>query len=319
MIAADVNKSKSVTAKDISDLRKLILGVTNAIPGNTSWRFIDENFTFRNVNDALNENFPENYPINVLSSNMNVNFIGVKVGDVNQSAKTRGASNTVIRSNQVLDLNFENQSVKENEIIEIPFSSNNISEFGGFQMTLEVRPEAMEIIDIEGNKSIRFGDDNYSMYHEGLGKITISWNGQATNNERLFTLKLRARTNVKLSDVISINSSITPMLGFDKELEDSRIQLRSSTGVATEFVLLQNEPNPWSTTTSIGMLLPHKGEVMLTIYDATGKIFYKEEKTFNKGYNEWMIEKTQIESNGVYYYQVDFDTNTQTRKMVILK
>ncbi len=319
MIAADVNKSKSVTAKDISDLRKLILGVTNAIPGNTSWRFVDENFTFRNVSDALNENFPENYPINVLTSNMNVNFIGVKVGDVNQSAKTRGVSNTVIRSSQVLDLNFENQSVKENEIIEIPFSSNNISEFGGFQMTLEVRPEAMEIIDVEGNKSIRFGDDNYSMYHEGLGKITISWNGQAVNNERLFTLKLRARTNVKLSDVISINSSITPMLGFDKELEDSRIQLRSSTGVATEFVLLQNEPNPWSTTTSIGMLLPHKGEVMLTIYDATGKIYYKEEKTFNKGYNEWMIEKTQIESNGVYYYQVDFDTNTQTRKMVILK
>ncbi|MCC7027971.1 MAG: T9SS type A sorting domain-containing protein, partial [Saprospiraceae bacterium] len=134
-----------------------------------------------------------------------------------------------------------------------------------------------------------------------------------------FTLKLRARTDVKLSDVISINSSITPMLGFDKALEDSRIQLRSSVGVATEFVLLQNEPNPWSATTSIGMLLPHKGEVMLTIYDATGKIYYKEEKTFNKGYNEWMIEKTQIESNGVYYYQVDFDTNTQTRKMVILK
>ncbi|MBK9717110.1 MAG: hypothetical protein IPO85_06290 [Saprospiraceae bacterium] len=131
---------------------------------------------------------------------MNVNFIGVKVGDVNQSAKTRGVSNTVIRSSQVFDLNFENQSVKENEIIEIPFSSNNISEFGGFQMTLEVRPEAMEIIDVEGNKSIRFGDDNYSMYHEGLGKITISWNGQAVNNERLFTLKLRARTNVKLRD-----------------------------------------------------------------------------------------------------------------------
>ncbi|MBK8484878.1 MAG: hypothetical protein IPL31_11190 [Saprospiraceae bacterium] len=42
MIAADVNKSKTITSKDVSDLRRLILGITNEISGNTSWRFVHQ-------------------------------------------------------------------------------------------------------------------------------------------------------------------------------------------------------------------------------------------------------------------------------------
>ncbi|MFZ1381068.1 MAG: hypothetical protein WAS56_15475, partial [Saprospiraceae bacterium] len=90
MIAADVNKSGTVTAKDISDLRKLILGVTADVSTNTSWRFADATYPFRDAESAITEAFPESYKIVPLLSDMKVDFKGIKIGDLNESAKTRG-------------------------------------------------------------------------------------------------------------------------------------------------------------------------------------------------------------------------------------
>jgi hypothetical protein len=108
-------------------------------------------------------------------------------------------------------------------------------------------------------------------------------------------------------------------MSIGEGLEEGRIELRSQGRLQNEFVLLQNEPNPWNGTTVIGMLLPEKGEVKLTIYDMTGKVYFRSTKEMSKGYQEWIIEKSMLSTSGVYYYQVDFDTNTQTRKMVILE
>lgn len=73
MIAADVNKSGTVTAKDISDLRKLILGVTADVSTNTSWRFADATYPFRDAESAITEAFLS-YKIVPLLSDMKVDF-----------------------------------------------------------------------------------------------------------------------------------------------------------------------------------------------------------------------------------------------------
>ena len=45
-IAADVNNNNDVTAADIAELRRLILGVTSELPNNSSWRFVDRGYNF---------------------------------------------------------------------------------------------------------------------------------------------------------------------------------------------------------------------------------------------------------------------------------
>jgi len=47
-IAADANNSQNITAIDIIQLRKLILGYYDVLPNNQSWRFIDEAHVFPN-------------------------------------------------------------------------------------------------------------------------------------------------------------------------------------------------------------------------------------------------------------------------------
>ncbi len=87
MIAADANNSRSITTFDIVEFRKLILGINNELPGNTSWRFVDKDYVFPNPNNPFQEVFPETKSVaNILNNHFADDFVAVKVGDVNGNA-----------------------------------------------------------------------------------------------------------------------------------------------------------------------------------------------------------------------------------------
>ncbi|GEM_PF-1199913 len=89
MIAADVNKSGSITTFDLVEISKLILLIHPAFPNNKSWRFVDAAYTFPNPQNPFGAPFPESRNVNdVLTAQLNINFVGIKVGDVNNSAST---------------------------------------------------------------------------------------------------------------------------------------------------------------------------------------------------------------------------------------
>ncbi len=65
MLAADANKSGSITAFDIVELKKLIAGVYSSLPNNTSWRFVDADYVFPNPANPFSTIFPENATVTV--------------------------------------------------------------------------------------------------------------------------------------------------------------------------------------------------------------------------------------------------------------
>jgi hypothetical protein len=58
---------------------------------------------------------------------------------------------------------------------------------------------------------------------------------------------------------------------MEDEVLDAHLIFRSGT-TATEFALYQNEPNPWTGTTTISFDLPEGGKVKLSLFDLTGKM-----------------------------------------------
>jgi hypothetical protein len=98
LLAADVNSSKSVTAADLVELRKLILGITDKFPkGLPSWVFVDKNSTFENPQQPyIYSNFKTT---GLLTQDLeNFDFMAVKIGDVNQSYFNVTNGQTHIRS-----------------------------------------------------------------------------------------------------------------------------------------------------------------------------------------------------------------------------
>ncbi len=85
-----------------------------------------------------------------------------------------------------------------------------------------------------------------------------------------------------------------------------------------DFELLQNEPNPFISTTQIGYVIPQSGEVTLTLFDITGKQILVEKVNGVKGLNKVELSKDQIGAQGMIYYQVQFQGYTATKKMLIL-
>jgi hypothetical protein len=90
IIASDVNKSNIVSTFDLLKLRKLILGVDPELEANNSWRFVETNYIFQDIEFPLQENFPETRFIDQLTGDMNIDFLGMKIGDVNASANLQG-------------------------------------------------------------------------------------------------------------------------------------------------------------------------------------------------------------------------------------
>jgi hypothetical protein len=85
-LAADVNNSGAITTADIVSIQKINLSITNAFSTTirNSWSFFVKDYDPNNLN-TLNPFF---VPIQILPSKTvyKTDFIGVKIGDANQSA-----------------------------------------------------------------------------------------------------------------------------------------------------------------------------------------------------------------------------------------
>ncbi len=87
IIAADINNSGTVTTFDIVEMRKLILFIYDNFPNNSSWKFVRADYVFPNPEDPWEEIFPTSIQLNNLSVSMlDLDFIGIKIGDLNNSA-----------------------------------------------------------------------------------------------------------------------------------------------------------------------------------------------------------------------------------------
>jgi len=89
--------------------------------------------------------------------------------------------------------------------------------------------------------------------------------------------------------------------------------------IPNSYMLYQNYPNPFNPVTKIKYGLPNNGYVKLTVYDELGKEVavlvdgYRQANTY-----EAVFDATNLPS-GVYYYKLEAEGFSDTKKMVIIK
>lgn len=115
LIAADINKSGSITAADLTDLRKLILGNIAKFSRNLSWVYIPSDFHFTDPTSPYT--FPTERMVRTLEESMYMNFIGVKIGDINRSAIVNLQDKGTTRSTKNFTLEINSKSVNSGRTI----------------------------------------------------------------------------------------------------------------------------------------------------------------------------------------------------------
>lgn len=85
------------------------------------------------------------------------------------------------------------------------------------------------------------------------------------------------------------------------------------------FKLSQNYPNPFNPTTVIQYEVPRQSKVVIKLYDMLGKevmtIVNREQPA---GRYSLTLDASRFAS-GIYFYNMQADNFTQTKKMVLLK
>ena len=118
-----------------------------------------------------------------------------------------------------------------------------------------------------------------------------------------------------------MSSKITEAEAYNSNLDDMglRMEIRTAEADVAGYSLYQNTPNPFTSETLIRYKLPEAMEVTLTVYDVNGKILIIKDLEGARGLNELSLNRNELGSTGVLYYQLDTDDFTATKRMIIIE
>ncbi|MBK8390179.1 MAG: T9SS type A sorting domain-containing protein [Saprospiraceae bacterium] len=317
MIAADASGDAAVRVEDLVALRKLILGVTVDIPGNTSWRFVD----------ASQEMGETPWPFTEVMSHASIkegsvdNFIAVKIGDVDGSAKTGlKGENEVTPRNSGVTLSTEDRMVKKGEMVEVQLSADQFTEIYGFQMAMKLK--GLTLVNAEG-RGIEIGNDNYATPMSNV--MTMSWSSanakSVSEGSTVMTMRFKATQDGRLSQMMELSNEVLrseAYVGSDMEVSKVSLEVRNKEG--DKFALGQNEPNPWRGETVVSYELPKAGKVTLTVLDITGKMVAQKTVDGAAGKNTIGLTKAELGgAAGVMIYRLESGGLSTQKRMIVIE
>ncbi|MEM9819836.1 MAG: HYR domain-containing protein [Bacteroidota bacterium] len=327
MIAADANRSGTISIADLIDISRLILNIEEQFPNNTSWRFVPASHEFNDPTNPFLPSFPEEITINDLEQSQHgMNFIAIKTGDVNSSvAMSNLDQQGDTRNDQQLTFRMEDQLMEVGESYLFEFKAKDFNQLLGYQFTIDFDPRYVEFVHLEEHRlstELNLTTSNFGWSDLAKGKIRANWyqaNTHSLADETvLFALRFKAKAEIPISRVIELNSNSLRAEAYGHNGEKMTINLEFSPlqQSTPQFKLYQNRPNPFKATTLIPFLLPQAGQVSLTVTDVSGNRIKSLEQYFEAGYHEVSIEQGDLPSPGLFFYQIKIGDQQATRKMI---
>ncbi len=323
MIAADVNKNDEITAIDLVELRKLILGVYSELPENTSWRFVDAEYNFVDPYNPWLNNISEDYEISDLVSDMDIDFIGVKIGDVNGSVVANVKDKaTELYAQSSLVLSIEDSYVKAGEIVSIPVFADNYKDMLGLQTTFEFDADKLEILEFKGVEINNINKTNYNLSNQASGWVSLSFNAETPESvpdeSVLFEISIRAKEDIKTASAFTLSSRITSNESYKANGEIQKINISSKEILPDNTKILSVHPNPWIEKTTLQFNHGAVGNVEFKFFDVNGRLLHSDYRYFENGIQSYRIDKNQIGVRAVIYIQLIAADGIADHKMLIL-
>lgn len=321
IIAADVNKDNVVNQADLDAMSDLVLGLSDHFIGNTAWRFVPANFVFPSPNQPLSVVFPEKISTTCpMPSGLHQHFIAIKTGDVDGSWGPN-ASSRLENENKMLFHTFRRRFEADDEI-EVVINTPDLSEWAGFQFTLEANAEYLSLLEVTpGSIAPRMGVD------EVANRVACSWYSLAGVAGPQTALILRFKTLKAgfLHKVLFMNASVTAAEAYDKTLQKSSAVLgfgtmtnRSEITTLPQDALqtLQVSPNPTNGPVTAAFYLPQAGPATLILRDVNGRVISEQTSYYDAGNQQVTLQQ---EVSGVLFLSLQSASGTTVRRVLSVR
>ncbi|MBK9335952.1 MAG: hypothetical protein IPM98_04965 [Lewinellaceae bacterium] len=315
VLASDVNQSNSISTFDIIEIRKLILGIYDSFPQTTSWRFV------RPAPDPLNlaafAEVRDTYPFavpNLLNDTVfsRLDFVGIKMGDANANAALHEpaaddrAAPLVLRADDPL--------LEIGEEAWITFRLSEAAELYGWQMALQADAAFLEIQDVQG-----VSPQGVALTPAGALRIACLADApdRFAAGDALFSVRVLARQSGRVSGGLRVSGApLAPEAytsGAAAGVRSLEVWPEQPTAGA---VFHAPQPNPFFGETTFGLELPASQEVLLEVFDLTGRRVYRAVRQLEAGRQEWVFPGGQLLPAGVFAWRIQVGREVWSGRLV---
>lgn len=296
MVAADANGDGKISVGDIVAIRKLLLGRIDSfdVP---AWRFL--NVEMSSESDlTLNE------------SEHLMNFVGVKIGDVNGdfTDDVNGAS----RSQDRESLLYEDIALEAGHVYQVEFESLNPYLLEGLQLELNYSGFSIEEVDILDDDF----DIDYKLTDQKLLISAYSKSYRPINRKVGIMLTVRSHVSgIMLSDVIALSSKrinselyiegMAPSLALKAHGQNLPMQLN-----------VHSYPNPFTSSAIMKISSDQAIIGRMEVVDALGRLVLLRNFDSISGSVEMSIDASELESYGIYYCNFYTSVANRTVKLI---
>ena len=131
----------------------------------------------------------------------------------------------------------------------------------------------------------------------------------------MFAIQLDAKLD---SNELEFGSTITKSEAYDDQLSIMDIELNTSNEIP-ELAVYQNEPNPWTSKTTIRYSLDKEQEVIFYFRSSEGKLLKKIQVEGSIGENTLPVDAIELGAgSGVIYYEMQTATERIIKKMILV-
>ncbi|MCK6695290.1 MAG: T9SS type A sorting domain-containing protein, partial [Thermoanaerobaculia bacterium] len=244
-------------------------------------------------------------------------FKAVKVGDVNCSA-TYNSAQAPPGPRGLATLDLPDMALSAGQTYELPLRVATGAEWTGFQFAVELDPEAAGIEAVVPGALPGLDENAFAQTRPGL--LTVSWfDAQARHlpaGETILTLKIRALTDVVLSEAAHLNTQRIGAEAYTGDGQTQALQLyfaKPATGTVQFFA---PRPNPTAGAASFPIRLEQAGPVELKLSDPAGKVVFQQTFNLEAGLQELAVPAAVLVADGVYVWRVKAGSLAHAGKLV---
>ncbi len=323
LLAADVNKSGSLTAADAEELVKMILGTQDHFPAYTSaWHFSPAHFTFSNPANPWSASLPaiaSPFCISGLMPAPKADFIGYKIGDLNASGAAQWGKLAVSdRGGQRLQF-FEtkDQTFSAGQEVRVSIQTPDLAQLAGFQFTLDYNAEVLRLQSIVPDLL-----EEDCIATPEIGRVTACWYSPIMLDPSIMGKNMKARALVLvfqalrsgvLSQSLRMTSAITEAQAYGRDLSPVDIGLSlepipvgpKSLGPNAGSLELSVRPSIVLDRVQATYYLPQEGDVLLTLTDASGNVLHLSRLRQGEGYHQAFIDLGADVRPGLLFLRVE--------------